>query len=414
MWRNAVDFGVYLVVRVAIAVIQALPLSACEKVAEHLATLFGRVLRVRGHVVEKNLRIAFPDMTAAERDAITWQMWRHLILMIAEIAQTPRKVHETNWKEHSHIVNQEQFVRTLLSGRPLVLISGHFGNFELGGYLMGLFGFPTYTVARALDNPYLDRFVNDFRGRTGQYMLPKKGSGADIQARARARRHPHAARRSGRRPTTVLGRISSASRPRRTKRSPCSRSATKRRRWSATPAAIGRAAALRSRPRGDLRSARSEFRATARVPLLAQWYTDHLENLIRRSPGQYWWLHRRWKGRAGRPHEARRMRSAAKWRKHEGPSHSETGIRVSERRGHASPCLLSTRPAYDSRFCQRRPTSSRPATVYNFRPFRNTDPPRIAEIWRDQPPQRGLMQPVTAGAARAARLLEAVLRPGRA
>ena len=35
--------------------------------------------------------------------------------------------------------------------------------------------------------------------------------------------------------------------------------------------------------------------------------------------------------------------------------------------------------------------------MYHFRPFRNSDPPRIAEIWRDQPPQRGLMQPVTAG-----------------
>jgi ribosomal protein S18 acetylase RimI-like enzyme len=35
-------------------------------------------------------------------------------------------------------------------------------------------------------------------------------------------------------------------------------------------------------------------------------------------------------------------------------------------------------------------------TVYHFRPFRNPDPPRLAEIWREQPPQRGLMQPVTA------------------
>jgi ribosomal protein S18 acetylase RimI-like enzyme len=34
--------------------------------------------------------------------------------------------------------------------------------------------------------------------------------------------------------------------------------------------------------------------------------------------------------------------------------------------------------------------------VYTFRPFRNSDPPRIAEIWRDQPPQRGIMQSVTA------------------
>jgi GNAT superfamily N-acetyltransferase len=34
--------------------------------------------------------------------------------------------------------------------------------------------------------------------------------------------------------------------------------------------------------------------------------------------------------------------------------------------------------------------------VYHFRPFRNSDPPHIADIWRSQPPQRGLMQPVTA------------------
>jgi GNAT superfamily N-acetyltransferase len=34
--------------------------------------------------------------------------------------------------------------------------------------------------------------------------------------------------------------------------------------------------------------------------------------------------------------------------------------------------------------------------VYHFRPFRNSDPPRLAEIWRNQPPQRGIMQPVSA------------------
>ena len=35
--------------------------------------------------------------------------------------------------------------------------------------------------------------------------------------------------------------------------------------------------------------------------------------------------------------------------------------------------------------------------MYHFRSFRNTDPPRLAEIWPDQPQQRGLAQPVTAG-----------------
>ncbi len=34
--------------------------------------------------------------------------------------------------------------------------------------------------------------------------------------------------------------------------------------------------------------------------------------------------------------------------------------------------------------------------VLRFRPFRNTDPPHLAEIWRSQPPQRGILQPVSA------------------
>jgi len=33
--------------------------------------------------------------------------------------------------------------------------------------------------------------------------------------------------------------------------------------------------------------------------------------------------------------------------------------------------------------------------VLRFRPFRNTDPPQLAEIWRSQPPQRGILQPVS-------------------
>lgn len=311
MWRNLIDFSMYLVVRIVIALIQALPLGVCEKTANVLATIAGRILRIRGNVVEENLRIAFPEMSTEERDATIWQMWRHLILMIMEIAQTPRKVHETNWKEHSHIVNQELFVRTLLSGRPLVVISGHFGNFELGGYLMGLFGFPTYTVARELDNKYLDRFINDFRGRTGQYMLPKKGSGADIQK---------VLERGG--ILTLLG----------------DQHAGQRQCWvnffgklASTHKAVSvfslgnRAPTMVSYARRLDKVLHYEVGPEAicdpgdpnfelgTVPLMAQWYTSHLESLVRRSPGQYWWLHRRWKGEPGlrRKRDAKKAREAA-------------------------------------------------------------------------------------------------------
>ena len=294
MLRRAVDFGVYVLVRALIAVVQALPLSVCERGAEVLATLASRVLRVRQHVVDENLRIAFPEASAAQREQIAWRMWRHLLLMCAEIAHTPRKVHRTNWREHSQIVNLEQFVRTLLSGRPLVVISAHYGNFELGGYLMGLFGFPTYTVARKLDNPYLDRFVNRFRGRTGQFILPKQKSGELIK---------QVLDRGG--ILTLLG----------------DQAAGKKGCWVnffGRPASTHKAVALFSlgndaptmvsyarrldRPLHyeigpaamiDPRDPNFEY---GNVPLLAQWYTDCLETLVREAPDQYWWLHRRWKG----------------------------------------------------------------------------------------------------------------------
>ncbi|MEM6331457.1 MAG: GNAT family N-acetyltransferase [Planctomycetota bacterium] len=35
--------------------------------------------------------------------------------------------------------------------------------------------------------------------------------------------------------------------------------------------------------------------------------------------------------------------------------------------------------------------------MFKLRRFHNTDPPHLAEIWRSQPPQRGLMQPMSAG-----------------
>jgi Kdo2-lipid IVA lauroyltransferase/acyltransferase len=293
MLRDAIDYGVYLLVRGVIALVQALPISVCEKGAEFMATILTSVVRLRGRVVEENLRQAFPNLTAERRKEITWQMWRHLLLMLAEIALTPRKIHETNWREHSHIVNQELFVRTLLGGRPLVLISAHYGNFELGGYLMGLFGFPTYTVARPLDNRFLDRWVNEFRGRTGQYILEKKGSGDDIQ---------RVLKQGG--ILTLLG----------------DQHAGKKACWVnffGRPASTHKAVALFSLgneaptmvsyarrldqplhyevgPEAvcDPRDPNFELGS---IPLLAQWYTDHLENLIRRSPEQYWWVHRRWK-----------------------------------------------------------------------------------------------------------------------
>ena len=62
-----------------------------------------------------------------------------------------------------------------MTGGPIILLTGHYGNWEMAGYLFGLYGFPTYSVARTLDNPYLDRYLGSFREQTGQKLIPKAG-----------------------------------------------------------------------------------------------------------------------------------------------------------------------------------------------------------------------------------------------
>ena len=170
---GASQYAAYAALRLLLAAVQAAPLSFCQRGTSGLAWLFDRGLGLRRRVVEENLAIALPDADPAERRRLARAMWRHLFLMVAEIAHTPRRLHRTTWRRYVDLDGDDTVVRTMLRDGPKVIISAHYGNFELGGYLLGLFGFPTHTIARTLDNPHLDRFVNRFRGRTGQHILPR-------------------------------------------------------------------------------------------------------------------------------------------------------------------------------------------------------------------------------------------------
>ncbi|MCA9040366.1 MAG: lysophospholipid acyltransferase family protein, partial [Planctomycetaceae bacterium] len=64
--------------------------------------------------------------------------------------------------------------------RPLILLSGHFGNWEIANTTFGLFGYPAGVVARDLDNPYIHRWFEKFREFTGHQLISKKGGGTDM------------------------------------------------------------------------------------------------------------------------------------------------------------------------------------------------------------------------------------------
>jgi Kdo2-lipid IVA lauroyltransferase/acyltransferase len=301
--RNVcLDYLVYLLVRVAVSVVQALTLESCARKAKTLAWLCSDVLGIRAAVVTDNLLHAYPELTPDERQQLARGMWEHLFLLAVEMAQAPRKIHLTNWRDYIDLVRREMLVEVLFDDRPVVLVSAHYGNFELSGYVLGILGFSSFTIARPLDNPFLNRFVNEFRGAQGQYIFPKSGSAQQIDSLLA---------RGG--TLTLLADqhagdkgcwVDFFSRP------------------ASTHKAIALFALVNDAPlvlcysqrvgkplrhllgaeeMVDPRKLAPELRS---VPALTQWYTDHLEAIIRRAPEQYWWVHRRWKGEP--PRKARR------------------------------------------------------------------------------------------------------------
>src|SRR5262249_9791113 len=109
-------------------------------------------------------------------------VYLHFCRLMMEIIHLPRKLHPETWRRYIDMKDGKRIVGCLLSGRPLMIATGHFGNWEMGGYVLGLLGFRVHAVARPLDNPHVDEFLRSFRERTGQRILAKKGDFDEMQS----------------------------------------------------------------------------------------------------------------------------------------------------------------------------------------------------------------------------------------
>jgi Kdo2-lipid IVA lauroyltransferase/acyltransferase len=292
--KPALDYAVYLAVRLVVGIAQALTIEQSYALARLIAGLLYRVDRRHREVALENLRRAFGDRyDDVERDAIVIGVYQHFCMMLMEILHIPRKLHPTTWRRHITLVGHEPIVDRLLRGGPVIMLSGHFGNWEMAGYLFGVFGFPPNSVARALDNPHLDRFLRDFRERTGQALIPKTG-GYDQML--------DVLRRGG-----VLSFLADQDagqnglyvdffgRPASTHKAIALLALEHR-----APVVVGYARRVGPGFRYEVGCSEiidpDDFRGEGDdVRDLTQRFTTALERTIRRDPDQYLWLHRRWK-----------------------------------------------------------------------------------------------------------------------
>ncbi len=180
-WRYLAE---YVLFRFVVCLVDALPTRVSVRLAEGLAFAVFRLLPKkwsRYEVARQNLKSAFGSRySEAQIDDIIRRMWIHLFRLVIEIVQLPRKLRLYNCADVVEFRNRDDSVKALSCGRPVIVLSGHFGNWEMAVSTFGVFGFPMGVVARDLDNPYLHQWFQEFREHTGHRLLSKKGGGGDM------------------------------------------------------------------------------------------------------------------------------------------------------------------------------------------------------------------------------------------
>ena len=146
------------------------------KLAEIVGWLWFRLDSKHRRIALRNLEIAWGDeLEEEERRTICRKTFNHLARVALELPYV-RKMTATDIERFVTFVGTEHLREALQRGRGALVMTSHFGNWEMMSLAFSLAYHPVHAVVRLLDNPILDRLINGMRSRGGNQMIPKKGS----------------------------------------------------------------------------------------------------------------------------------------------------------------------------------------------------------------------------------------------
>jgi KDO2-lipid IV(A) lauroyltransferase len=149
-----------------------MPRGLARRLGAGVGALAYRILpRLRG-VGQRNLKLALPELGAAERERILRGVFRSLGWQLAEFCRMDRYT-TANTKDWICYEGLENYRQAQAEGKGVLIVTGHLGAWELSSYYHSLMGNPMGMVIRRLDNRRLDAFVNGIRCRHGNKVLHK-------------------------------------------------------------------------------------------------------------------------------------------------------------------------------------------------------------------------------------------------
>lgn len=289
------DYLGYLGVRVIAGILFVMGVERSLRFACRLGDLMWKHYHRGRDRAIVNLTLSYPDKDQQWIEQTGKRSFQHLVMLVVDIMFTTRIVRKDNWQQFSSYVNIERVKWMIAENKGMILLTPHYGNFEIIGYLLGMFGFDLYSIARPIDNPFINKWLYSVREKHGQHIINKKGAGK-IMPKLLAQGSALgfiADQDAGRKGVFVdfFGRKAS------TYKSIGLLAITEN-----LPLAVGVCRQEFGRFSFEIECGRIIMPiewADKEDPLkwVTQEFSWEMERLIRKDPTQYWWLHRRWKTR---------------------------------------------------------------------------------------------------------------------
>jgi KDO2-lipid IV(A) lauroyltransferase len=285
----------YAGLRTAVAALSALRWRRASSLGGALGRLGYAPFGVRRRVVERQIAAAFPEWDPEHVARVARGAYDHLGRLAVETALMPSLGQSGVRELVSRTTGWDLIQQAAVEQRGILLIAGHFGNWELAGAYIAARGIPVDVIVRRMSNPIFDRYLNKTRTELGMTVV------YDSEAVRRTTRSIKEGRAIGFLADQGVLNLASTyvpffGRPAKTPRGPAVFTLRHH-----VPTLF--VAAVRE-PDGHFHVSFQPvpYEETGDrerdVDGVVASYTSILEGLVRKTPEQYFWHHRRWKHQA--------------------------------------------------------------------------------------------------------------------
>jgi len=148
-----------------------LPLNLTYKIALCISDLHYLFAAKDRRIAKENLKVIFPDKSDREISRIKINMFRNFAKYLVDFFRFS-KLDTKYIKENIKVENIHYIDEALSKGKGTIIVSAHLGNWELGGVVIALLGYPFWAVALPHKYKKVNNFFNSQRENKGMGVIP--------------------------------------------------------------------------------------------------------------------------------------------------------------------------------------------------------------------------------------------------